>query len=164
MSVSIGDQKSTKPAFLMLKAPSSENESSRTAPRVRIAIAPHHLPPGPDRVDREAGRVMVDADPHPADVASDVVDPVRDRSAQFRDPRVVHTDRLGLPLWPRFPASVLEVANRTPRQARNPGQGPTHQHTNTPPRSIAVYGNWPAPLWRRSRPAARAGRAVVARS
>ena len=40
-------------------------------------------PPTPDAFHGESGRVMADADIHPTDIVSDVIDPVRRRLAEL---------------------------------------------------------------------------------
>src|SRR3954462_7568856 len=64
--------------------------------------------PGPDGVDRELGRVMVDAQAHPAAVVQRIVDPVRRHLAQGLVREVVHVDRLGRAFRPVVAAAVLE--------------------------------------------------------
>jgi len=70
------------------------------------------VPPTADRVDGEGGRVVIDPDAHPSAIGADVVDPVRNRLAQFRDREIVGPHRFGLA--PRAPGStrILEVANQ----------------------------------------------------
>src|ERR1700692_3677553 len=78
--------------------------------RVRVARAPHRLPPAPNGVDREACRVFVDADPHPPGLVGNVVDPVGRRPPEFRDDEVVHTHRLGLTLRTVLTTALLAIA------------------------------------------------------
>src|SRR5204863_3134448 len=70
------------------------------------------VPPTADRVDGEGGRVVIDPDAHPSAIGADVVDPVRDCLAQFRDQEIVGPHRFGLA--PRAPGStrILEVADQ----------------------------------------------------
>src|SRR4051812_25235074 len=56
------------------------------------------VPPTADRVDGEGGRVVIDPDAHPSAIGADVVDPVRDCLAQFRDQEIVVRTASG---WPR---------------------------------------------------------------
>jgi CheY-like chemotaxis protein len=63
-----------------------------------IARPPHRLPPAANRVDREARRVVVDPQAHPACIISNVVDPVGRRPATFGDQEIVHPNRFGLTL------------------------------------------------------------------
>ena len=80
--------------------------------RIRITGPAHFQPPEADRIDRETGRVVVDADTDPARVTRDVVNPVWRRPARFRDFEIVHPDVLGLAFRAQFAARVLEVANQ----------------------------------------------------
>src|SRR4051812_33476851 len=77
-----------------------------------IAHAPDPLMPGPDGVDRELGRVMVDAQADPAVVIERIVDPIRRHLAQGLVREVMHVDRLGRALRPVVAAAVLEGANQ----------------------------------------------------
>ena len=65
---------------------------------LRIAGATHAMPPAADRIDGEAGGIMVDADTHPSGVAGDVIDAIRHGATKFGDQKVVHPHRLGLSL------------------------------------------------------------------
>src|SRR5579859_5532566 len=47
------------------------------ARRIGIQFLAHGLPPAPDALDREGGRVVVGPDAHPGLVGGDVVDPIR---------------------------------------------------------------------------------------
>src|SRR4029453_9754590 len=64
---------------------------------VRGDGAPHGLPPPPNRARRERGGVVVDADTHPAFIAMEIVDPIRDRLAArgAANHEVVHAHALG---------------------------------------------------------------------
>lgn len=46
---------------------------------LRVVPAAAHLPPAADGLHGKDGGVVIDPDVHPAGVAGDVVDPVRDR-------------------------------------------------------------------------------------
>src|ERR1700747_213683 len=61
---------------------------------LRIAGAAHALPPATDRIDGEAGGIVVDADTHPSGVAGDVIDAIRHGATKFGDQKVVHRSRL----------------------------------------------------------------------
>src|SRR5229473_3434205 len=50
--------------------------------RVGIACPTDGLPPLADAIDGKSGRVMVNADTHPARIGSEVIDPVRHRPSQ----------------------------------------------------------------------------------
>jgi len=54
---------------------------------------------------------MIDAHAHPSGVTSDVVDAIRNRSPEFGNDEVVHTNRFGRTLRPPFTPGVLEVAD-----------------------------------------------------
>ena len=47
----------------------------------RMTLLPHRPPPSADRIDREAGGVVVRADADPADIVGDVVHAVRHGAA-----------------------------------------------------------------------------------
>ena len=75
---------------------------------LRIAGATHAVPPATDRIDCEAGGIVVDADTHPSRVAGDVIDPIRHGATKFRDQKVVHSHRLGLSLRTQLAAPFLK--------------------------------------------------------
>lgn len=79
---------------------------------VRITGVSHVAPPTADGVDGEAGGVMRDAHADPALVACEIVNPVGDRFAQFRNQEVVYSDPFGASLRPPFAAWVLEVPDQ----------------------------------------------------
>ena len=79
---------------------------------IGIAGRAHQLPPAADRIDCEAGGVVVDADADPAGVLADVVDPVRHGAALAADEEVVDPHFLRLALRTPFAAGVLEVADQ----------------------------------------------------
>lgn len=76
-----------------------------------IARPAQALPPAPDALDREGGRVGIDADIDPALVGGDVADAIECNLAQFRDLEVMDPNGLGVALGTQFPAIVLEVAD-----------------------------------------------------
>src|SRR4249920_75654 len=78
---------------------------------IGIAGRAHQLPPATDRIDCEAGGVVVDADADPAGVLADVVNPVRHGAALAADEEVVDPHFLRLALRTPFAAGVLEVAD-----------------------------------------------------
>ena len=49
--------------------------------RMRVARTTHRLPPAPNGIDREARRVIVDADAHPSGIVGDVVSSAASRLA-----------------------------------------------------------------------------------
>jgi hypothetical protein len=112
--------------------------------RVRIARAPHRLPPAANGVDREACRVFVDADTHPAGIVGNVINAVGRRPTELRDDEVVHTHRLGLPLRTVLTAAILEIADQLlllgiDRNRRLPrGQRLLHLSIDVPKLGIAV--------------------------
>ncbi len=53
---------------------------------------------------------MIDADADPTGIGGQVVDAVWHRPAKLLDQEVLHSDLLGITLWPPFPASIPEVA------------------------------------------------------
>jgi len=77
-----------------------------------MALLAHRPPPAADRVDGEAGGIVIGADANPADIVVDVVDAVRYGAAQLGIDEVVHVDRLGPALATPFPAVVLEIADQ----------------------------------------------------
>src|SRR6202040_4373106 len=74
---------------------------------IGIAGRAHQLPPATDRIDCEAGGVVVDADADPAGVLADVVNPVRHGAALAADEEVVDPHFLRLALRTPFAAGVL---------------------------------------------------------
>src|SRR5262249_53395366 len=81
-----------------------------------VGAPTHHAPPSSDRVNREAGRVMVDPHAHPTFVALEIVDAVGNRLAASRGSRGDHEVVHAHPVWrlhrpPRAPA-ILEVADQ----------------------------------------------------
>ena len=84
---------------------------------LRVVPAAAHLPPAADGLHGEDGRVVIDTDIHPAGVAGDVVDPVRDRLLHIRageeEAVVLHLHRLALraplPAAHRQPAQLLPL-------------------------------------------------------
>jgi len=68
--------------------------------------------PATDGVDREFGRVVVDADADQASIGGDVVDPVGHDLAKLLVGEVVDVDRLRAALRPVIAARVLEIADQ----------------------------------------------------
>jgi hypothetical protein len=68
-----------KPGAVVVAAPAVGADQQSAGPAVGEAAFTQ--PPTTQRLNREAGGVVVDADAHPAAVAADVVDPVRNRIA-----------------------------------------------------------------------------------
>jgi hypothetical protein len=79
---------------------------------LRMAGATHAVPPTADRVDCEAGGIVVDADTHPSRVAGDVIDPIRHGATKLRDQKIVHPHRLGLSLRTQLAAAILAACPR----------------------------------------------------
>ena len=79
---------------------------------VRMSPPTHDSPPPADRLDREAGGVVINPNADPALVAVEVVDPVGNHLALRGNQEVVHTDRFGIALRPPFSARILEVAHQ----------------------------------------------------
>jgi hypothetical protein len=93
--------------------------------RVRVARAAHGLPPAHNGVDREACRVVVDADTHPSGAVGNVVDSVGRRPPELRDDEVVRTHRLWLPLRTILTTAILEIADQfVPAPARSAPASP----------------------------------------
>ena len=78
---------------------------------VRITLATHDVPPTTDRIDREACRIVIDADAHPTRVFSDVVDAVGRSPTKLRDDEIVHAHFFWLVLGTIFSTRVLEIAD-----------------------------------------------------
>ena len=76
-------------------------------------MSAHARPPQPNRVDGEFGRVMSDADAHPALIVGQVIDPIGNRFPEGGVPNVMHADRAGLPVRPPRAAAVLETATNS---------------------------------------------------
>src|SRR6266536_1304022 len=83
-------------------------------PRARIHATSHVLPPPADRIDGEAGRVVVDSDTDPAFIAAQIVHAVGNRFPMpgIADDEVVHADALGFALLPPRAAAILEIAHQ----------------------------------------------------
>jgi hypothetical protein len=79
---------------------------------VGIALVSEVLPPAADRVDRELGRVVVDADVDVALVELEVVNAVGDRLPELLVLEVVDADELGLALQAPFATCILEIADQ----------------------------------------------------
>src|SRR5579864_5854582 len=105
---------------------------------------PHQFPPAPDRVDREARRVVIDPDADPAFIAMKVVDAVGNRLALLWDDEVVHPHGLRCSFRPPLPAHVLEVADqlllfRVHRNGRlRPFLVATHLFIDVPKLRVAI--------------------------
>src|SRR3989442_15568816 len=81
---------------------------------VAIGRSAHLLPPPSNRLHGEGGGVMIDADAHPAFIAVEIVDAIRNGLAARRrlDQEVMDSHPLGqLRRAPR-PADVLEVSDQ----------------------------------------------------
>src|ERR1017187_1647358 len=75
-----------------------------------MTLLSHRPPPSADRVDGKGGGVVIGADADPPDIVGDVVDAVRNRTAQLRVDEVVDVDEFGRSVASPFPAVVLEIA------------------------------------------------------
>src|SRR5690606_10792162 len=72
----------------------------------------HAIPPAANRLNRELGRVAIDAHVDPPFVAHDVVDAVRDRFAKISIDEVVGAYGLRVALRLPLPSVVVEVADQ----------------------------------------------------
>src|SRR5438270_1513109 len=81
---------------------------------LRIRRPPHAVPPAADRVYRNAGPVVIDADADPPFIALEIVDAVRDGFpvAGRRDHEVMDAHPVRSPFWTPGAAAILEVANQ----------------------------------------------------
>src|SRR6516165_1937750 len=86
--------------------------SDQQISRVRIALAPHFLPPSVNRLRGKLSGVVVNAHADPALVVRYIVDPVRNSLPEGLVHEVVDAYLVGLPLWHPFAASVLEVTHQ----------------------------------------------------
>src|SRR5208282_3299753 len=75
-------------------------------PREGITNAADLPPPATDRLDRESGRVVVDADRDPARVGRHIINSIRHGAAEFLDQKVVHAHLFRIALATPFPAGV----------------------------------------------------------
>ena len=91
---------------------------------VRVALGSEVLPPGADRVDRELGGVVVDADVDIPLVELEVVDAVGDRLAELLVLEVVDAHELWLALQMPLAPAVLEVADQLLLLAIDRNHGP----------------------------------------
>ena len=112
--------------------------------RLGIARSADLLPPAPDAVDGEGCRVVVDTEIDPAVVGGQVIDPVGDGAAQFRDQEVVGPNLFGIAARAPFAARVLEVPDQflllgIDRDDRLPlGQGGAHRAIEVGELGIAI--------------------------
>ena len=83
---------------------------------LRVVPAAAHLPPAADGLHGKDGRVVIDTHVHPAGVAGDVVDPVRDRLLHIRagEEEAVVLHLHGLALRPPLPAAHRQAAQLFP--------------------------------------------------
>ena len=77
-----------------------------------VTLLSHRPPPSADRIDREAGGVVVRADADPADIVGDVVDAVRHGAAQLAIDEIMNIDAFRCSFGLPFPAVVLEIAHQ----------------------------------------------------
>src|SRR5438309_11405326 len=69
-------------------------------------------PPLADAVDREGGRVVVDADTDPSGIRGQVIDPVRHCAAELLDQEVMDPDLFRVALGAIFAAVVTEIRDQ----------------------------------------------------
>ena len=79
---------------------------------VRIGPATHPPPPLPYGLDRERGRVVVNADVDPSQVFADVVHAIGNRFAQISVQEIVNPNGRWLPLRLPFASTVLEITDK----------------------------------------------------
>src|SRR3984893_18040017 len=77
-----------------------------------VARAPNPIEPSADRLHRELGRVVRDADADPADIGGRVVDAMRQHLAQLLALPIVHVHVQRAAFGPIIRAAVLEVADQ----------------------------------------------------
>jgi hypothetical protein len=124
--------------------------------RARVAGRAVGLPPLPQRVHRERGRVMAGAHRHEPPVGGDVVDPVRDDLPRLRVREAVVADRHRIPRRPPRPAvpvirAQLLLLLRIHADHRLPGRPELHDHrVDVPELGVAV--RVPLPLDRPRHP------------
>src|SRR5271166_6000545 len=70
------------------------------------------LPPLPDAVHREGGRVVVNADTHPSRIRRQVIDPVRYRAAELLDQEVMDPNLFRIALVAIFAPVVAEIPDQ----------------------------------------------------
>src|SRR5260370_4897015 len=78
----------------------------------RISLATHGVVPAADGVDRELGRIVVDADAHTARILRDVVDAIRNGFAEFLVAEVMHVNLVGAAFRSIVAARVLVGADQ----------------------------------------------------
>ena len=122
-------------------------------PGLTLHRASHVPPPPPDRLHGEGGGVVIDADTHPAFIAVEIIDAVRNGLAAGGGPdhEVVDLRALrGLPGAPR-PPGVLEVADQTPSLGIDRNGGLSRPLRGADP--TRDVGNWASrsACWRPSR-------------
>ena len=80
--------------------------------RLRISVSAHLVSTNGGSLHGELGRVVVDADTHPAFVAAQVVDAVGNGLAQCSCPEVMRTNLFRVALGPPLPPAILEIAHQ----------------------------------------------------
>src|SRR5437899_959502 len=90
------------------------SSTRREKDAARAGRSPPAVPPAADRVDRTAGRVVIDADADPPFIALEIVDAVRDGFpvAGRRDHEIMDAHPVRSPFWTPGAAAILEVANQ----------------------------------------------------
>lgn len=83
-------------------------------PRGRLRRPPQAVPPAPDRMHREAGRVRIDPDAAPSVIAVEIVDAVREGVPVpgIRDHEVMHAPALRRPVRAPRPAAIRAIATQ----------------------------------------------------
>ncbi len=77
-----------------------------------MAFASHRAPPSTDRINREAGGVVVGANADPPDIVRDVIDAVGNSAAQLGVDKIMNPDQFGPAFWAPLAAIVLEIAHQ----------------------------------------------------
>ena len=77
-----------------------------------IAGGTEFVPPAADALDGEHRGVVADAEIDPSGIVGDVVDAIGHRLAEFGDLKIMHTNRLGLPLGAQLTTAILEVSDK----------------------------------------------------
>jgi len=78
---------------------------------IRVTRPPEVEPPLANAVDREGGRVVVDADTHPAGIRSEIIDAIRHCTTKFFDQEIVDPDLFRISVTAIFASVVAEVAD-----------------------------------------------------
>jgi hypothetical protein len=102
--------------FLQLQLP-QPHARSVAAPTVRcnqeltgtgVGLSTHHVPPSPDALDGERGRVMIGTHADPSSILPQIVNAI---GGVFLLGEIMHLDRFGLPLRMPFAAPILILSD-----------------------------------------------------